>query len=166
MSQVNQADSGPGAPVARRFHSVPEAGRDLLRIAARARPLVSAYRGGLSPDLRERVMVAVSEANQCAGCTRVHSRWALSAGVSETELESIGLGDLTGLDRQSRAAIVFAVERVENQFAGPLEPELGQLVSEQLDNRTLNEIDAVARVMNFANLTVGSLERTFRARRL
>jgi AhpD family alkylhydroperoxidase len=73
----------------------------------------------LDPMLRERIMVAVSRVNACAGCTTVHERWALRAGVSAAALEAIGLGDLARLDDRSRAAVVYATVLAGNRFRGP-----------------------------------------------
>ena len=50
--------------------------------------------GALDALVRERVMVAVSRANACAGCAAVHELWALGAGISTAELDAVGLGDV------------------------------------------------------------------------
>ena len=86
-----------------------EAAADIATLWMRAPVLAGVYLGRmLDPGLRERIMVAVSRVNACAGCTWVHERWVLRAGVSAAELEAIGLGDLARLDERSRAAVVYA----------------------------------------------------------
>ena len=66
--------------------------RDVVGLAQCSGPLAAVYlRGRLDATLRDRVMVAVSRVNACGGCTFVHQRWALRAGVSSEELEAIGL---------------------------------------------------------------------------
>ena len=88
----------------RTLASPAEWARDVVGVAQRGGPLAAVYlRGRLDATLRERVMVAVSRVNACGGCTFVHQRWALRAGVSSEELEAIGLGDLAALDERSRA---------------------------------------------------------------
>ena len=64
----------------RRFASAEEAARDVANVLWRGPLLTRAYTGGLDSQLRERVMVAVSQVNACGGCTRVHRSWALRSG--------------------------------------------------------------------------------------
>ncbi len=132
---------------------------DLLGVARRARPLAATYaRGDLDPALRERVMVAVSHVNACSGCTFVHERWAGRAGVSAEDLEAIGLGDLDELDDRDRAAVAYAAALAETRFRWPIDPALAAAAEQQLTPRQLSAVDAVARAMAFANLTVTTTE--------
>ncbi len=140
----------------RRFTSIADAAASVSRVAGASIPLVRAYRGNLDPALRERVMVAVSEANECAGCSQFHQRLAVRAGVSDEDLEALGLGDLAGLDERSRTAIVYAVDRSLSGFAGEPPPEVLEAAAGQFTDAQLEEIEAVARVMTLANLTVGT----------
>jgi AhpD family alkylhydroperoxidase len=76
----------------RTFASPAEWAHDVVGVAQHGGPLAAVYlRGRLDATLRERVMVAVSRVNACGGCTFVHQRWALRAGVSSEELEAISL---------------------------------------------------------------------------
>jgi len=140
----------------RRFTSLADAATTMTGVAGASIPLVRAYRGNLDPALRERVMVAVSEANACSGCSRAHQRLAVRAGVSDEDLEALGVGDLAGLDERSRAAIVFAVDRTLSGFAGEPPPEVLEAATGQFTAGQLEEIEAVARMMTLANLTVGT----------
>lgn len=141
---------------ARRFGSLAEAARNLAGVAGVSGPLYRVYRGSLDPALRERVMVAVSEANACAGCSRVHQRWALRAGVPDEDLKALGLGDLAGLDERSRVAIVVAVDRSQSGFFSGPPPEIAEAAASTFTVAELEEIEAVARAMTLANLTVGT----------
>ena len=161
MDPVSESDTAVSA--ARRFTSIAGAATSASGVAGASIPLVRAYRGNLEPALRERVMVAVSEANACAGCSRFHQRLAVRAGVSDEDLEALGLGDLAGLDQRSRAAIVFAVDRSRSDFAGDPPPEIMEAAAGQFTARQLEEIEAVARLMTLANLTVGTA-RALRSR--
>jgi AhpD family alkylhydroperoxidase len=146
-----------GVCVPRRFASAEEAARDLANVVLRGRLLAHAYAGGLDSELRERVMVAVSQVNACGGCTRVHRRWALRAGVSSTELEALRAGDLEQLDARSRAAVHYAVERAEYRFEGSASAGIEESAREHLSVRELEEIDAIARAMALANLSLNTL---------
>ena len=152
----------PPGSQGRTFESPAQAVRKLTAVARSAPRLWFVYRGGLPPKLRERIIVGVSEANACAGCTRVHQRWAVRTGVSEDDLEALGLGDLARLDERSRAAVVYAVERSQQNFAGSVDPEVKRAVTQHFGADAIEGIDAVARGIDSANLSVsgvGALRR-------
>lgn len=147
----------------RRFDSLGQVARNLGGVARVSPELWRVYRGGTSPSLRERVMVGVSRANACAGCSRVHQRWAIRAGVTDEELEALGLDDLARLDPADRAAVVYAVERSTTGFPGPVgapseDPEVTAAMERHFTPEEARQIDAVARGITFANLTVGTTE--------
>jgi AhpD family alkylhydroperoxidase len=141
-----------------------EAAADIAALWMRAPVLAGVYLGRmLEPGLRERIMVAVSRVNACAGCTWVHERWALRAGVSAAELEAIGLGDLARLDDRSRAAVVYAAALAESRFRGTADRELAVLARGHLTAAELRAVEAVARMMALANLSASTLGRASRA---
>jgi AhpD family alkylhydroperoxidase len=135
-----------------------------LACVARVAPeLWRVYRGAVSPALRERIMVGVSGANACAGCSRVHQRWALKAGVSDDELEALGLDDLARLTPADRAAVVYAVERSSNDFPGPVgapsdDPDTAAAMALHFGPEGTRQVDAIARGITLANLSVGTAE--------
>jgi AhpD family alkylhydroperoxidase len=156
----------PLGPSPRKFSSPCEAAADIAGLWLRAPVLANVYLGGmLDPMLRERIMVAVSRVNACAGCTAVHERWALRAGVSAAELEAIGLGDLARLDDRSRAAVVYATALAETRFRGTADRELVALARRHLTAAELCAVEAVARMMALANLSANTLGRVSRAGR-
>ena len=156
----------PPGPSPRTFTSPWEAAADVAGLWMRAPVLAGVYLGRmLDPGLRERIMVAVSRANACAGCTWVHERWALRAGVSAVELEAIGLGDLARLDDRSRAAVIYAAALAENRFRGTADRELAALARRHLTAAELRAVEAVARMMALANLRASTLGRASRADR-
>jgi AhpD family alkylhydroperoxidase len=146
-------------PAPRTFASPGEAIRDLIGVARRAWPLFAVYlRGTLDPQLRERVMVAVSRVNSCHGCTFVHERLASRTGVSSEDLEAIGLGDLGDLDDRNRAAVAYATALAETRFRGPVPADLAAGAADQLSPDELVAVDAVARAMALANLSSNTAE--------
>ena len=151
----------------RTFASAAEWVRDVVGVAQHRGPLAAVYLGGrLDATLRERVMVAVSRVNACGGCTFVHQRWALRAGVSSEELEAIGLGDLAALDERSRAAVLYASVLAEGRFRRPIAPEITAAAAEHLSVDEMSAIEAVARLMALVNLSVSTAEAiAARARR-
>jgi AhpD family alkylhydroperoxidase len=150
----------PAGRSPRTFTSPWEVIGDIAGLWIHAPVLAGVYLGGvLDPMLREQIMVAVSRVNACAGCTAVHQRWALRAGVPAAELEAIGLGDLARLDDRSRAAIVYATALAEDRFRGTPDRELVALARRHLTAGELRAVEAVARMMALANLSANTLSR-------
>ncbi len=130
----------------------------MIGVLGRAGPLTAVYlRGRLDPKLRERVMVAVSRVNACSGCAFVHERWAFRSGVTSDELAAIGLDDLAALDDRSRAAVLYATARAESHFSDPVPPDVAAEVASWLSPRELDAVEAIARAMALANLSVSTL---------
>jgi AhpD family alkylhydroperoxidase len=143
----------------RTFASAGEAVSDLGAVVGDAAPLAAVYlRGRLDPELRERVMVAVSRVNACHGCTLVHERWAIRAGISSEELAAIGLGDIAALDDRSRAAVAYATARAEGRFREPAPTDVAAYAAARLTPAELAAVDAVARAMALVNLSVSTVE--------
>jgi AhpD family alkylhydroperoxidase len=156
MSDVSAAAPVRAGP--RLFDSPRESMRDLAAVIWRARPLAAVYAGGrVDAALRERVMLAVSRVNACRGCTFVHTRWALRSGVTPGELEAIGLEDPGGLDRRSRAAVAYASALAETRFGSP-PPGVASAVVAELTPTEIEAVEAVARLIAFANLTASTAE--------
>jgi AhpD family alkylhydroperoxidase len=153
----------PAATAARRFASIGQVAGELVGVARVSPELWRVYRGGISPALRERVMVGVSRANACTGCSRVHQRWAVRAGVTDDELEALGLDDLARLDPANRAAVVYGVERSAAGFPGAVgapcrEPDVDAAMEQHFTPEQVRQVDATARGITFANLSVGTAE--------
>ncbi|MCB0828127.1 MAG: carboxymuconolactone decarboxylase family protein [Solirubrobacterales bacterium] len=151
--------AAPPSPAPRTFGSPGEALADVAGVARRVLPIAGVYlRGDLDPELRERVMVAVSQTNACRGCSRVHKRWAIRTGVGADELESIGLGDLASLSPRSRAAVLYATEAAEARFRRPVPAEVAAYAGEHLTSGELDAVDAIARMIALANLSASTTE--------
>lgn len=144
-------------PAPRTFRSRSEAAVETFAVARSAPVLLKAYRGGLNPALRERVMVAVSRVNACSGCTRAHERWALRTGVTAAELSALGIQDLAALDAASRAAVLLASDRAEARFRRPPADDVAAEANRVLGRRAIAQVDAVARAMTLANVSLSTL---------
>ena len=66
------------------------------------------HRGGLAPEFRERLMLAVTEVNQCRYCSYAHSRAALDAGVDEDEVRALLAGRLEAAPEAEHVALHYA----------------------------------------------------------
>ncbi len=146
-----------GRPVPRTYR-VPALFRDLLSVFGRMPSLISIWIGGRLPRaLREKVIVAVSQANACRMCEHAHTRMALEAGVTDAELAALENMDSGVLDRRTWLALAFARERVRTDFA-PIDGEESHrtLVSE-LGLQTIRDVEDLARAMTVANRIANTL---------
>jgi len=65
-------------------------------------------RGLLSAELRERLMMAVTEVNGCAMCSWYHTKMALEGGMTETEVRGLLSGELENVPDDEITAVMFA----------------------------------------------------------
>lgn len=69
--------------------------------------------GSLGPALRERIALAVAEANGCDYCLAAHATLGAAAGIDEAEIEASRRG--TANEPRAAAALRFAVALVEGR---------------------------------------------------
>lgn len=91
--------------VARKHYSVAEIYR-ITHLAARTALLGTPSR--CDRQSGERIMLAVTAVNGCELCSYAHTRMALDAGVSDTEVRALLGGVTTGIPDHQLAGIAFA----------------------------------------------------------
>ncbi|WP_347488409.1 carboxymuconolactone decarboxylase family protein [Desulfoscipio sp. XC116] len=62
----------------------------------------------LSPQFIERIMLAVTEVNNCAVCSYVHTKMALEKGMGDDEIRKILAGVMDDVPSDEVAAVMFA----------------------------------------------------------
>ncbi len=124
-------------------------------VRAGPRLLLIYTRSRVDPALRERVMVAVSRANACRQCSRVHEAWALCAGVPAAELGRVGPDELAGIPAAHRPAVVYATALAEARF-NAIPPAAQAVADEHLGRERQRDIEVIARLITFANLSVNT----------
>jgi AhpD family alkylhydroperoxidase len=129
---------------------------DAIKLMLASPRLCAIYgRGRLTAGLRERVMVAVGRANACGACTRVHEAWALRAGVSAEDLEQISAGGLPLIIPEEGLAVVYATALAEAR-CGRVHPDAQPVADAYLGVERQRDIEAIAQLMTFANLSVNT----------
>lgn len=63
---------------------------------------------GMSQEFSERIMLAVTEVNQCSICSYGHTKMALEAGVPENEIKDLLAGNFENLPKEEIEALLFA----------------------------------------------------------
>jgi len=66
------------------------------------------YEQKISPQFREKLMVAVSSVNKCAYCSYLHTKTALEQGISQNEIDGILKNDIKQFSKEDLPGILFA----------------------------------------------------------
>ena len=104
----------------------------------------------LSHAFSEKIMLAVTQVNGCRYCSYAHTRMALRAGVSETELRDLLAGEFNHIPEHELIAVLFAQHYAEQ--ADHYAATAWQTLTETYGLDAANDILAHIRVMTFANL--------------
>jgi AhpD family alkylhydroperoxidase len=107
--------------------------------------------------MREKVIVAVAQANACRMCEHAHTRMALEAGVTDAELAALEKMDEQRLDRRTWLALAYARERATANFPPGSDPKTRRALDEELGPQTVRDVEDVARVMTIANRVANTL---------
>ena len=95
---------------------------------------------------------------RCGGCTRVHRTLGAARRCTRPPSWRLFAPEISSIStRASRAAVSYAVERAERRFAGSASPEIEKSAREHLSASELNQVDAIARAMALANLSLNTL---------
>lgn len=135
----------------RRIYSYPAFKADVRQIFDHMDDLRRAARGGrVSKAFAEKLMLVVSQVNGCRYCSYGHSRAALAAGVSETELQSLLDLDLGQFPDHEVTALIFAQHYAESHDQP--DPAAWQQVVNYYGEETAKDILAYLRMITFGNL--------------
>jgi AhpD family alkylhydroperoxidase len=110
----------------------------------------AAHAGRVSKAFAEKIMLVVSRVNGCRYCSYGHNRAALSAGVSETELQNLLSLDLGTFPINEVVALTFAQHYAEANSQP--DPTAWQRVVAYYGEETANDILAYLRIITFGNL--------------
>lgn len=114
---------------------------------------------GMDRQLRERVMLAVSEVNGCAMCAHFHAQLALKAGIDNAEVQEILRAGYDSVPKEHLTAVLFAQHWADTQ--GEVDPEARQQLEASYDADTVVRIMLTIRFINTMNFIMGKAERVF-----
>lgn len=69
--------------------------------------------GVLKQDSKERIMLAVTQVNQCAMCSCAHTQMAFTSGMSQEEITILLSGEYDKVPLDDAAAIMYAQHYAE-----------------------------------------------------
>ena len=135
----------------KRIYTFPAFKADVRLIFDHMDDLREASRSGrISKAFAEKLMLVVSQVNGCRYCCYGHSRAALGAGVSESELQSLLALELEVFSQGEVTALIFAQHYADAN--GQPDPSAWQRLVVYYGEETARDILAYLRMISFGNL--------------
>jgi len=110
----------------------------------------------ISPDFRERLMLAVTAVYGCRYCSYFHTREALKTGVNKEEIARILSGDVGSFPEEEDVALLYAQHWADSN-ADP-DPEAVKGLIEAYGDEKAEAINLVLRMNRIGNLLGNSLD--------
>jgi AhpD family alkylhydroperoxidase len=129
-----------------------------LRRPFRNRAQIRRAMGGdlVSPQFRERLMMAVTAVNQCRYCSYYHARESLRVGLSSAEIRRLNDGLLEGAPDEEMPALLYAQAWAEAD--GRAAPELRDRMVEIYGAERAEAIETVLQMIRTGNLLGNSFD--------
>jgi AhpD family alkylhydroperoxidase len=110
----------------------------------------------ISAEFRERLMLAVTEVNQCRYCSYAHTKMALQCGLTPSEITNILNHDVQNCPDEEIPAILYAQHWAETE--GHPDPEIRKRLEKQYGHTKIEMIDSILGMIRLANLLGNSLD--------
>ena len=122
--------------------------------------------GTLSPVLRERLMIAVTEVNGCAMCSYYHVKMALETGMESAEIHNMLSGEMKDVPDAELTAVLFAQHYADTR-GKPDRAAWEKLRAEYGNDAALAMLGAIRAIMmgNAVGIPSGSLLRRLGVKR-
>jgi AhpD family alkylhydroperoxidase len=128
---------------------------DLGILVTNGRAIVDMMRKGtVSPEFRERLMLAVTSVYGCRFCSWAHTREALKRGLSQDDITSLLSGSMVGCPAEEALAILYAQHWAESN--GRPDAMSFQRLVEVYGKEKAAAIALVLRMVRVGNLTGNS----------
>ena len=127
-------------------------GGDIHNLISRRDRIKKAMRSGLvDPAFRERLMLTVTEVNQCRYCRAFHVQQASQVGLSDAEVHSFIQGNLPQtIPDDQRLAVLYARSWAEGN--GQAEAEFDDQLLEAYGEDGYDAIKTILRMIRMGNL--------------
>lgn len=145
----------------RHYHRPSAFARDLVAVI-RGQQRLRVLRGSRLVDapFRERLMLTVTQVNDCRYCAYAHARMALSAGLAESEIQALSAGQFEGVPQDQVAAVLYAQHWAESD--GQPDVEVRQRVVETYGPQKTEAMEIYMRMMRVGNLAGNSWDHLLR----
>ena len=147
----------------RRLYSLTEFYR-IIYLSLRTRKYLSkAQRNGcMDTRVVERIMLAVTEVNQCPLCSYAHTKFALEAGMSSGEIQNLLAGSTDTVPDDEIAAVMFAQHYADSR-GNPSKETWQHIVDAYGETKAQGILGAVRMIMfgNTFGIVLNSLKNRF-----
>ncbi len=141
----------------RTYTSLPTCMSDWAYLFGRPLRVVAIMRGkSLSPKFRERLMLAVTQVNDCRYCAFFHTKAALSEGVQREEVERLMGGMFDGCPEEELAALLYAQHWAETERKP--DPAMRQKLLDAYGVEKAEAIELTLRVIGACNYSGNSFD--------
>lgn len=123
----------------------------ILYHALRTRKYLAAAKksSAMSTPFIERLMLAVTEVNQCPLCSYEHTKIALEAGMENGEIQSLLAGSADSVPKEETAAVLFAQHYADSR--GKPSPEAWKRIAETYGKPEAMGILGAVRIIMLGN---------------
>mgnify|MGYP000243991520 CR=1 FL=1 len=104
----------------------------------------------LSPAFRERLMLIVTEVNECRYCSYAHAQMALEEDISKEEIRALKQGTLSEFPDEQMPAFLYAQHWAETD--GDPDDSARERVIEEYGETVLGQIELAMEMIRTANL--------------
>jgi AhpD family alkylhydroperoxidase len=105
----------------------------------------------IDESFRERLMLAVTQVNECRYCSEYHAKQALKTGLSQDEVRELLDGDADQCPPEQLTAILYARHWAE--MVGQPDPDIRQTLVETYGVVKAAAIEMILRMINVGNLS-------------
>lgn len=139
------------------YGSLKEMAADLVWPLRHRGQLRQAMRGGLvSPQFRERLMMAVTAVNECRYCATYHARESERVGLTNDEIRTLLAGDLALAPEDELPALLYAQHYAEEN--GRPDPISRQSLQTTYGPARAEAIETVLHLIRMGNLLGNSTD--------
>ena len=119
--------------------------------------LKKAFRGKqISRSFTERIMLAVTQVNECRFCSFGHTKAALASGIAKQEIEEILKANFNNVPKEQQLALCFAQHYAENE--GKYEQEYANSLIEAYGIDTTKDLLSYIEFISFGNLCGNTID--------
>jgi len=104
----------------------------------------------MNQKFKERIMLAITEVNGCEMCSYMHTRIALSSGMSAEDIKNILDGDTSNIPLDEAVAVMFAQD-----FASSKEAPSKESVDRLIKEYGTEKADRIVAACNIITMTNG-----------
>jgi AhpD family alkylhydroperoxidase len=109
-----------------------------------------------NPRMRERLMLAVTQVNECRFCSRFHSRLALTEGVSPEEIGALLQGETGACPSAEVTALLYARHWADTE--GNTDPEARAVLVATYGQPVADDMELVLRIIKAGNYTGNTVD--------